>query len=64
MKPEQPNPDDEAPPAMDASELLEWARRTFDEEKFLAELREMREQGGGLELKGFIHEIKAAAGTN
>jgi hypothetical protein len=40
-------------------ELLEFARQTFNEEEFMAELRAMREQGGGLELKDFIHELEA-----
>lgn len=38
-------------------ELLEWARRTFDEEVHLAGLREI-ETTGGLELKDFIHELE------
>jgi hypothetical protein len=38
-------------------ELLEWARRTFNEEEFLAGLREI-ETTGGLELKDFIHELE------
>jgi hypothetical protein len=36
-------------------ELLEWARRTFNEEEFLAGLREIQTTGG-LEFKDFIHE--------
>ena len=38
-------------------ELLEWARRTFNEEEFRAGLREI-EATGGLELKDFIHELE------
>jgi hypothetical protein len=41
-------------------ELLEWARRTFNEEEFLAGLREI-EATGGLELKDFIHELEEEA---
>lgn len=38
-------------------EFLEWAHRTFDEQVFLAGLREI-EATGGLELKDFIHELQ------
>lgn len=36
-------------------ELMEWARRTFDEEEFRTGVREI-ERTGGLELKDFLHE--------
>jgi len=42
--------------------LLEWARREFNEEEFLAGLREV-EETGGLELKDFIHELEEEAGV-
>jgi len=38
-------------------EMIEEAIRTFDEEAFLAELRET-ERNGGAELKDFIHELE------
>jgi hypothetical protein len=38
-------------------ELREWACRTFNEEEFLAGLREI-ETTGGLEFKDFIHELE------
>jgi hypothetical protein len=38
-------------------EVMEWARRTFNEEEHLAGLREI-EATGGLELKDFIHELE------
>lgn len=41
-------------------EVLEWARRTFDEQEFLAGLREI-ERTGGLELKDFIQELEREA---
>jgi len=41
-------------------ELLEWARRTFDKEAFVAGLREV-ERTGGVELKDFIHEVEEQA---
>jgi hypothetical protein len=55
--PDPPFPIEPVPP-----ELLEWARQTFNEEEFLAELREMRAEGGGLQLEDFLAEIKAQAG--
>lgn len=41
-------------------ELLEWARRTFNEEEFLAGLREI-ETTGGVEIKDLIHEPEQEA---
>lgn len=41
-------------------ELLEWARRTFNEEEHLAGLREI-EATGCLELKDFIHARESEA---
>jgi hypothetical protein len=40
-----------------APELLEWARTNFDEEEFLAGLREV-EQTGGATLDDFIEELQ------
>lgn len=56
MKPEQfhapePFPHDRIP-----REILEWARQTFAEEAFLAQVREI-ETKGGLSLEDFIAEI-------
>jgi hypothetical protein len=48
-------PSEKLPP-----ELLEWARRDFNEEEFLEGLREI-ERTGGLELKDFIHELEQEA---
>ena len=42
------------------SEILDWARATFNEEDYLAALREI-EKTGGLELKDFIHELEQGA---
>lgn len=44
-------------------ELMEWARANFNEEEFLAGLREV-EADGGLELKDFIKELEQEAGLN
>ncbi|MHB1424259.1 MAG: hypothetical protein ACYC3I_13880 [Gemmataceae bacterium] len=38
-------------------EVMEWARRTFNEEEFLAGLREI-ETTGGLQFEDFIHELE------
>jgi hypothetical protein len=38
-------------------ELREWARQQFNEEEFLAGLREV-EETGGVELKDFIRELE------
>jgi hypothetical protein len=50
------NPEDwsreKLPPA-----LLEWARRTIDEEEIAARIREI-EETGGYHLEDFIHEIE------
>ena len=37
--------------------LMEWARRTIDEEDIAAQIREIRETGG-YQLEDFIHEIE------
>jgi hypothetical protein len=51
----EPFPRDRIPP-----EILEWARQTFDEEAFLAHVREI-EASGGLRLEDFIAELEARA---
>ena len=38
-------------------DLLEWARQTFDEEEFMAGVREIR-QTGGVRLEDFIGDIE------
>jgi hypothetical protein len=43
-----------------APELAAWARQTFDEEAFVAGVREV-ERTGGLELTDFIHELEQKA---
>jgi hypothetical protein len=45
-------PDRRLPP-----DLLAWARQTFDEEEFMAGVREIRETGG-LRFEDFIGEIE------
>ena len=38
-------------------EMIEEARRTFNEEAFLEEVRQLERKGGG-ELKDFLHELE------
>jgi len=59
MNPEQPKPPFPIYPV--PPELLEFARQTFNEEEFMAELREMRASGGGLRLEDFIAELEELA---
>jgi hypothetical protein len=44
-------------------DLLEWARQTFNEEEFLAGVREIRATGG-LEFDNFVKELERAAGEH
>jgi hypothetical protein len=60
MKPNQPNPSEPFPRQSIPPELVEWARQTFDEEEFLAEVREI-EATGGQRLEDFIAELEARA---
>jgi hypothetical protein len=60
MQPDQPNPTEPFPRETIPPELVEWARQTFDEEEFLAQLREI-ETTGGLQLEDFIAEVEARA---
>ena len=58
--PDQPKPSESFPREAIPPELLEWARQTFDEEEFLAQVHEM-EATGGLQLEDFIAELEARA---
>jgi hypothetical protein len=60
MKPDQPNPPEPFPREAIPPELLEWARQTFDEDEFLAQVREL-EAAGGFQLEDFIAEVEARA---
>ena len=60
MKPDQPNASEPFPRQAISRELVEWARQTFDEEEFLAQVREI-EASGGLQLEGFLPEVEARA---
>jgi hypothetical protein len=44
-------------------DLLEWARQSFNEEEFLAGVREIRATGG-LEFDDFVKELERAAGEH
>jgi len=54
-----PNPSEPFPRETIPREIMEWARQTFDEEEFLARVREIEASGGGLRLEDFIAEIEA-----
>jgi hypothetical protein len=60
MNPDPSNPPEPFPRETIPPELVEWARQTFDEEEFLAQLREI-EARGGLQLEDFISEVEARA---
>jgi hypothetical protein len=60
MKPDQPNQSEPFPRETIPPEIVEWARQTFDEEEFLARVREI-EATGGLQLEDFIAELEARA---
>jgi hypothetical protein len=60
MKPDQPNHPEPFPREPIPPDLLEWARQTFDEEEFMAQVREI-EAMGGLQLEDFLHEVEARA---
>ena len=61
MEPDPQNPPEPFPREPIPPDLVEWARQTFDEEEFLAHLREMEAEGGGQPLEDFIAEIEARA---
>jgi hypothetical protein len=60
MKPDQSNQSDPFPRETIPPEILEWVRQMFDEEEFLAHVREI-EATGGLRLEDFIAELEARA---
>jgi len=62
MKPDSPTPSELIPREAIPPELLEWARQTFDETEFLAEVRDV-EVARGFQLEDFISELEARAGS-
>jgi hypothetical protein len=60
MKRDQPDQSEPFPRGRIPPEILEWARQTFDEEDFLAQVREI-EATGGVALEDFIAELEARA---
>ena len=60
MKPDPSDPPEPFPRETIPPEILAWARQTFDEEEFLADIREM-EATGGVRLEEFIAELEARA---
>ena len=57
MNPDQPDQSEPFPRERIPPELVEWARQTFDEAEFLAEIREI-EATGGHRLEDFIAELE------
>jgi hypothetical protein len=60
MKPKQSDQSEPTPGQRIPPEILEWARQTFDEKDFLAQVREI-EATGGIRLEEFIAELEARA---
>ncbi len=60
MQPDQSNQFEPCPRERIPPEILEWARQTFDEHEFLAQVRQI-EATGGLRLEDFIAELEARA---
>jgi hypothetical protein len=60
MKPDQFNHSEPFPREKIPPEILAWARQTFNEEEFMAHVREV-EATGGLRLEDFIAELEARA---
>ena len=60
MKSDQPNQSEPFPRETIPPEIVEWARQTFDEDEFLARIREI-EAKGGLRLEDFLAELNTRA---
>ena len=60
MKPDPSPPSEPFPRERVPPDILAWARQTFDEDEFLAQVREI-EATGGLALEDFIAELEALA---
>jgi len=60
MKPDPATPPEPFPREPIPPEILAWARQTFDEKEFLADIREI-EATGGVRLEDFITELEARA---
>ncbi len=60
MKPDQSSQSEPFPRERIPPDILEWARQTFNEEEFLAHVREI-DAKGGLRLEDFIAELEARA---
>jgi hypothetical protein len=60
MQPDPSDPPEPFPRETIPPEILAWARQTFDEQEFLADVREI-EATGGVQLEDFITELEARA---
>lgn len=58
MKPDEPEQSEPFPREAIPPDILEWARQTFNQDEFMAELREI-EATGGVRLEDFIAELEA-----
>ena len=58
MNPDSSNPLEPFPREAIPPDLVEWARQTFDEEDFLAQVRAI-EMAGGFQLEDFLLEVEA-----
>ena len=60
MNPDPTNPPEPFPREAPPPDMLAWAQQTFDEEEFLADIREI-EATGGVRLEDFLPEVEARA---
>ncbi len=60
MNSDQTNQSETYPREKVPLEILEWARQTFDEAEFMAQVQEI-EATGGVRLEDFIAELEARA---
>lgn len=60
MNPDPSNPFEPFPREAISPELVEWARQTFDEEEFLAQVREI-DATGSFQLEDFLPEVETRA---
>jgi hypothetical protein len=60
MKLDPPNPPEPFPRETIPPEILAWARQTFDEKEFLADMHEI-DATGGVRLEDFIAELEERA---
>ena len=62
MNSDQTNPPESLPRDKIPPDILEWARQTFDEKEFMAQVQEI-EATGGVQLEDFIAELEERVRT-